>query len=211
MHSLILTELSELLLTRIPRIGIIKATKLQYSGLKGVVAVSEKQIKGEWPWHIGGAILGVVVGFAFMTGHPVGASTAYERVIGHILGFFAPEYVSGVRHYLMEAPPVAEWQTMFVVGIFLSGIIGRYFVTKGKGEEVPAMWTNAFGDNKRKRYLQAFVGGVFLLFGARLAGGCTSGLFISGTSQLAIAALVFITAVFISGIITAKLLYRGRG
>lgn len=198
-------------MTHIPGMGIMKVAKYHIVVEEEWLLMSEKQIKGEWPWHIGGAILGVVVGLAFVTGHPVGAATAYERVIGHILRFFAPEYVSGVRHYFMEAPPVAEWQTMFVVGIFLSGIIGRYFVTKGKGEEVPTMWTNAFGDNKRKRYLQAFVGGVFLLFGARLAGGCTSGLFISGTSQLAIAALVFITAVFISGIITAKLLYRGRG
>jgi len=170
----------------------------------------QSQIKGEWPWHIAGVILGLVVVFAFITGHPVGTATTYERVAGHVLQFFFPKYVANTVHYFKEAAPVAEWQVMFVLGMLLSGIIARYFVTRGKGEEIPAMWAGSFGDNKRKRYLQALVGGFLLLFGSRLAGGCTSGLFISGGSQLAVAALVFAGGMFASGIVTAKILYRGR-
>ena len=161
-------------------------------------------------WYIGGALLGLVVIFSFFTGHPVGTATTYERVAGHILQFFSPEYVTGTAHYYKEAAPVAGWQVLFVIGILLAGVIGRFLVVRGKGEDVPEMWAHVFGSSKTKRYIYSFIGGFLLLFGSRLAGGCTSGLFISGGSQLAIAALIFAGAMFASGIITAKLLYRGR-
>ncbi len=172
--------------------------------------MNQNQLKRDWPWHIGGVLLGLVVVFAFLTGHTVGTATTYERVTGHILQFFVPEYVAKTSHYFREAAPVADWQVMFVLGLLLSGVIGRYFVTRARGEEIPLMWAEHFGAHQGKRYFQAFLGGFLLLFGSRLAGGCTSGLFISGASQLAISALIFAGAMFASGIVTAKLLYRGR-
>jgi uncharacterized membrane protein YedE/YeeE len=50
---------------------------------------------------------------------------------------------------------------------------------------------------------------VLLIFGARLAGGCTSGHIISGITQLSLSGMVFAAGVFVSGIATAKLLKRG--
>jgi uncharacterized membrane protein YedE/YeeE len=47
-----------------------------------------------------------------------------------------------------------------------------------------------------------------LLFGARMAGGCTSGHIISGGMQLAVSSLVFGLFVFIAFIITGKLFYK---
>jgi uncharacterized membrane protein YedE/YeeE len=58
------------------------------------------------------------------------------------------------------------------------------------------------------RYLDAFVGSFLILFGARLAGGCTSGHIISSITQLAVSSRLFGAAVFASGILTAKLLQR---
>ena len=48
------------------------------------------------------------------------------------------------------------------------------------------------------------------MFGARLAGGCTSGHIISGITQLAVSGVLFGAAVFAFGILTAKLLRGGR-
>ena len=61
----------------------------------------------------------------------------------------------------------------------------------------------------RRRYLNAFAGGVLILFGARLAGGCTSGHIISGITQLSLSGMVFGAGVFATGIATAKLIKRG--
>lgn len=55
-----------------------------------------------------------------------------------------------------------------------------------------------------------FVGGFLILFGARLADGCTSGHVITGFTQLATASFIFAGAVFAAGIPMAKLL-RGKG
>ena len=49
-----------------------------------------------------------------------------------------------------------------------------------------------------------------LLFGARLAGGCTSGHMISGVSQLTIGSFIFGASIFASGILTALMLYKKR-
>lgn len=57
------------------------------------------------------------------------------------------------------------------------------------------------------RFAAAAAGGFLLLFGARLAGGCTSGHILSGVSQLAISSIVFFIAAFGSAVVTAKLLY----
>jgi len=58
--------------------------------------------------------------------------------------------------------------------------------------------------------VHAFLGGALLLFGSRLAGGCTSGHMMSGISQLTIGSFVFGISIFVSGIITAHILYKKR-
>lgn len=76
---------------------------------------------------------------------------------------------------------------------------------------MPAMWTSMFGTSRNKRFAWAFFGGVLLLFGARLAGGCTSGHMISGISQLAMSSFLFGVCTFGSAIGMAHFLYRKRG
>ncbi|MDQ7055386.1 MAG: YeeE/YedE thiosulfate transporter family protein [Persephonella sp.] len=48
----------------------------------------------------------------------------------------------------------------------------------------------------------AFLGGFLLIFGARMAGGCTSGLMFSGGMQLAVSSLLFCIFAFAGGLIT---------
>jgi uncharacterized membrane protein YedE/YeeE len=61
----------------------------------------------------------------------------------------------------------------------------------------------------KKRYRDAFIGGFLIVFGARIAGGCTSGHIISGITQLSVSGFIFAAGVFATGIITAKSL-NGR-
>jgi uncharacterized membrane protein YedE/YeeE len=61
-----------------------------------------------------------------------------------------------------------------------------------------------------RRYRDAFIGGVLIILGARLAGGCTSGHIISGITQLAVSGVLFGAAVFASGMLTARLIKGGR-
>ena len=104
---------------------------------------------------------------------------------------------------------------MLVFGMFVGGGITHLLLKKRQPDidkgSMPGMWTERFGASHLKRYASSFAGGVLLLFGARLAGGCTSGHMISGISQLALSSFLFGAATFGAAILMAKLLYRKRG
>jgi len=60
----------------------------------------------------------------------------------------------------------------------------------------------------------SFVGGILLIFGARLANGCTSGNGISGTAQLDVSSWVVVTFMFLSAVFVTfllRLLSRAKG
>ena len=63
-------------------------------------------------------------------------------------------------------------------------------------------------DSLPLRAAAAFGGGVLMAFGARMAGGCTSGHGISGTLQLNVASWIAVIFFFIGGVILANLIFR---
>ena len=98
-------------------------------------------------------------------------------------------------------------ETFLVIGLVIGGFLAARTDKRGKApaiERVHAMETSTAA-----RYRDAFFGGLLIVFGARLAGGCTSGHIISGITQLSLSGIVFGAAVFASGIFTAKLIRKG--
>ena len=53
----------------------------------------------------------------------------------------------------------------------------------------------------------SFIGGFILLFGARLADGCTSGQFASGWAQLSLSTVPFTIGMFAFGMIAARIFF----
>jgi uncharacterized membrane protein YedE/YeeE len=72
---------------------------------------------------------------------------------------------------------------------------------------VPDMFSVRFGDNALLRAFFAAAGGILLGFGARFAGGCTSGHGISGITQLNITSILTVIFMFAGGIATAFIIY----
>ena len=70
------------------------------------------------------------------------------------------------------------------------------------------MWEARFGEGLGLRLGAAVVGGLLMAFGARLAGGCTSGHGISGTMQLSVGSWIAVICFFVGGIATAMLMFR---
>jgi uncharacterized membrane protein YedE/YeeE len=112
-------------------------------------------------------------------------------------------------------PPGITWGVVLLIGIFFGGMIAA--ATSGtlqwgkKGSANPdGQWKRIFGPQTWKRWLLGFLGAIILEFGAGIAGGCTSGLAISGGMLLAPAAFIFIAGMFASGILTAMVIYRKR-
>jgi len=174
--------------------------------------------KPRWSPYAVGAAIGVLswITFAVM-GKALGTSTTMVRAVGAAERVVVPGHVDQTAYltkYLGTAAqpkPFFEWQFALVVMLAL----GAYLAARASGskfrESVPEIWRKRFGDSKGLRYAGAFVGGAVLLFGARLAGGCTSGHGISGGLQLALSSWVFIAAMFVSGIATAFALYGKEG
>lgn len=167
-----------------------------------------------WSPYVVGAGIGMLswATFYFMD-KALGASTSFVQASGVIVGAAAPEHVRANPYYarLLVDKPVVEWQMslviMLAVGAFLSArLSGVRFV-----EHVPALWQSRFGPSRMKRYAAAFLGGAVLLYGARLADGCTSGHAISGGLQLAVSSWVFLIAMFTSGVAVAMLMFRRKG
>jgi hypothetical protein len=73
--------------------------------------------------------------------------------------------------------------------------------------DLPAVWRSRFGDSAARRYAATFLGGFLILFASRLAGCCTLGLFISGSTQLAWSGLYFGILVFGFAMLTARLIF----
>ena len=98
-------------------------------------------------------------------------------------------------------------ETMLVVGLLIGGLLASRL---GRTHAPAVEAINANETTTNRRYLNAFLGGFLIIFGARLAGGCTSGHIISGMTQLSVSGFVFAAGVFASGMVTARLLKGGR-
>jgi len=165
---------------------------------------------------VAGLLLGLMVILATALVTPFGVSTQYVVTDAVVLHSVAPEAAESNK-YLNKYGEKEDWGVgygwMLVLGMFLGSGIAAMATHRFRQRKNPAMsemWVAQFGNHKAKRLVQAFIGGLLLLFGARFAGGCTSGHMISGISQLTVGSFVFGIAIFISGIITAKVLYRKR-
>lgn len=159
-------------------------------------------------WAILGMSFGLVSIASILLYGPIGVSGTYPRFIGAIWRAIAPASAAA-NPYLVKMGSLITPETMLVVGLLIGGFLAAR-VGRAGAAPAPAVELVHRGETTtRRRYLDAFLGGALLLFGARLAGGCTSGHIISGITQLSISGMLFGAGVFASGVATAKLL-KGR-
>ena len=93
-----------------------------------------------------------------------------------------------------------------ILGAFLSAKTGGPKPT-GPDKIAPAIWRARFGEQGWKRYFFTFAGGTLVLFGARLAGGCTSGHMMSGMMQTSVSGYLFALAAFAAAVPIAIIMY----
>jgi uncharacterized membrane protein YedE/YeeE len=119
--------------------------------------------------------------------------------------------VFNTTFYNTVLQPEIGWYVVLLVGIFFGGLLGAWSsgTLKVRWNDDP-VWPKVFGHSKWKRALIGFFGAMTVQFGAGIAGGCTSGLAISGGVQLTPSAFLFMAGMFASGIPTAMILYRRR-
>jgi len=169
--------------------------------------------------YIYGALLGVLAAVsAAATTHLLGrtnflgTSTTFVRAAGFIERFFRGEAVYQSTYYSSIGIRV-DWQFMLVIGIALGALISSLSNRTFKIEMIPPIWKERFGSSALKRGIFAFIGGIFAMFGARLADGCPSGHGLSGFMQLSVSGFVALFIFFAFGILVSRIIYvwGGRG
>ena len=171
--------------------------------------------RDEWSPYIAGITLGVVGVLSVWLGNNLlGASGAFENLAGMAGKAGAPAVFNNVYfNYVM--PSGINWNVILLVGVFFGGMLGAATsgtLKWGKKDAAnsDAQWRSIFGPQTWKRWAVAFFGAIVLEYAAGMAGGCTSGLAISGGMLLAPSAYLFIAGMFASGILTALIVYRRR-
>jgi hypothetical protein len=161
-----------------------------------------------WSPYVVGAGIGVLSWLTFyFSGKSIGASSFYAQVSGFIGKRIAKRHTESLA-YFNENPPRVSWGFVFVVAIIAGGAIAALTGGEFVNEWLPPMWEARFGDSIALRAVIGFGGGLFMAFGARLAGGCTSGHGISGTMQLNPGSWITVICLFIGGIVVAIPLYN---
>ena len=160
------------------------------------------------PW-IAGISIGLLSWFVFvLVNQPIGVSTALSSVSGEAASPILGRDVFLTDGYWIKFPFSFDYGVLFLVGIFIGGLVNAITSNTFKWEKVPRVWREYFGRSVAKRLIVAFIGGVLVLYGARMAGGCTSGHGLSGGLQLALSSWVFLITMFVVGVLFAALLFR---
>ncbi len=152
-------------------------------------------------WAVGGAGIALVtLALLFVANRRLGISTGLEDVCSFVLPvpYFARDAVRSAR----------KWRLPFIAGLvlggFLSAVLGGGFApTWDLG-----MFDQVIGFGHAGKLAWMFAGGLFIGFGTRLAGGCTSGHGIFGMSNFERPSLVSTLSFMAAGILTTQIVYR---
>ncbi len=130
----------------------------------------------------------------------LGVSTGFEDVCALVLD--APYFR---RPALLAGSP---WRLPLLGGLVLGGVLSAVL----GGGWAPiwdlGMFDTRIGWGPGGKVLWMFAGGLFIGFGTRLAGGCTSGHGIFGLSNLELPSLVSTLSFMAAGVVTTNLIYR---
>lgn len=162
-----------------------------------------------WSPYLVGSLIGILVlSTLALAGKKIGASSAYSDTAGMLGRLIAPNHIATLPYY-QKSKPMIGWTFTIVLGAILGSFLAAWTGGELTGTYLQDMWVARFGaDSGMLRGIVALLGGAMMAFGARMAGGCTSGHGISGTLQLAVSSWIAVICFFIGGIAAAMLIYR---
>lgn len=188
-------------------------------------------MNGQLNWCKGGLLLGAAFLVAVAFVKPIGVSTQFVIADGIIWNLFSdaviqkdPQSKSGYSSpnaylnksggsYAKNVAHPVNYSFVFVIamiaGAFLSARLGGPRPS-AQDRSAPEVWRQQFGENPLPRYITVFFAGIVVLFGARLAGGCTSGHMMSGMMQTSLSGYLFAAGAFAAAIPAAILVYKRK-
>ena len=177
-------------------------------------------ISQPWEWYVAGPLIAFIMFLLLYFGKNFGMSTNLRTMCtiggaGKFSEFFNFDWKSQI------------WNLIFVAGTISGGFIASNYLTNEQPIQIAESVVNELNGygvtNVGEEYLPSslfsfealftlrgvimLIGGGFLVgFGARYAGGCTSGHAISGLSDLQLPSLIAVIGFFIGGLIMTFLI-----
>ncbi len=162
-----------------------------------------------WPIPTGIAFALVEFYSFYLSDRPLGITRGYT-VTGAIIEYLiAPDYVDEMAYWQIYEP-IIDWTIALITGVVIGSFVSSRFSGDFRLNTVPDTWKMSMGPSTAKRWAWAFIAGIMMGFAARIAGGCVSGLLISGVIQLAPSGFIFMIALWIGGVVTTLLFYRSN-
>lgn len=172
-----------------------------------------------WPWYVSGPLIALVMFLMLWMGERFGVSSTLRSYCaiagaGKHSAFFDFDWKK------------QRWNIVFVIGAIIGGYISGTFLDNPEplnlsqatiqdleglgiafdGSLAPESLFSWSALSSLKGIMVLVVGGFFIGFGARWAGGCTSGHAISGLSNLQLPSLIAVIGFFIGGLLMTFLI-----
>ncbi|TCI95100.1 YeeE/YedE family protein [Tenacibaculum sp. M341] len=174
-----------------------------------------------WPWYVGGPMIALIMFLLLMTGKNFGMS-ANLRTMCTICG------AGQKTNFFKFDWKLQKWNLIVVLGTIIGGFIASNYLTvdatviinPNTVSDLKNLGFNSAGEAYlptklfQKEALLSFksvviliIGGLLVGFGARYAGGCTSGHAISGLSNLQLPSLIAVIGFFLGGLLMVHLMF----
>jgi uncharacterized membrane protein YedE/YeeE len=152
-------------------------------------------------WAVAGiGIAAITLALLFVANRRLGISSGFEDLCSLALPF--PYFH---RRNLLSA---RTWRLPFVAGLVVGGALSAVSTGGWHPTWALGMFDQRISASPAAKVAWMFAGGLFIGFGTRLAGGCTSGHGIFGLSNRELPSLVATASFMLAGIATTQLVYR---
>lgn len=176
-------------------------------------------LRQPWPWYTSGAAIAAVMVLLLFFGRSFGFSANLSTLCS-MAG-------AGKSVKLFDFDwRTQQWNLLFLLGAVLGGVVAATFLSDGQPMRLSAATIadlknigiqfdgqmnpgQLFGKeliSSPLKLLLLLLGGILVGFGARYAGGCTSGHAISGLSNLQLPSLIAVAGFFAGGLVMTHLL-----
>lgn len=146
-----------------------------------------------WPFWLGGlSIAAVVVATLVVSGRLLGVTSGFADACAVVVD-------SSARR---------SWRLPFILGIVVGGFLATHTSSGFSWTWLMGSFDTLFSANIVTKAAVFSSGGLMLGFGARMAGGCTSGHSIVGIAQLAPSSIIATMAFMGAGLVTTQLLLK---
>jgi uncharacterized membrane protein YedE/YeeE len=152
-------------------------------------------------WAVAGAsVAGITLLLLFVANRRLGISSGFDDLCSLVLPqpYFRRSAITSGR----------PWRLPFLAGLVLGGFLSALLGGGWSPTWALGMFDEVVGWGPAGKVAWMFVGGLFIGFGTRLAGGCTSGHGIFGLSNLELPSLLSTVSFMAGGMMTTQLLYR---